>query len=187
VAESVEPLSSPAGFQSARQFIVERHGVTGWQIVRQTLAERHGFDLPDEITGGGRWLPTAWFLGALRVGRELFGPPDFHERFGWAAAEYEMSWVHRVALRFTSPMWLMEHGADYWRQMHNTGAWHTEGHKGWIRGTLRDFGVVDGEFCDSLRAWLQRACIMTGAGKAFVLERECRADGAPACIFEGTW
>ena len=85
-------------------------------------------------------------------------PPDFHERFGAAAAEYEVSWVHRIALRFTSPQWLLERGADYWSRAHSTGRWEIEGRKGWMRGTLHDFGVVDAGYCDSLRAWLLRAC-----------------------------
>jgi hypothetical protein len=38
-----------------------------------------------------------------------------------------------------------------------------------------------------LRAWIHRACLMTGASRTFVAERACRARGAEACVFEGTW
>ncbi len=181
-----EPLTYMTSFQSTRQYVIEEHGEAAWSRLRDALREQRGITLPSEFETGG-WLPTVWFTTALDVGRELFGPPDFHEKFGAAAAEYEMSWMHRVALRFTSPLWLLEHGAAYWRRAHNTGRWDVEGRKGWMRGTLHDFGVVDAGYCDSLRAWLQRACLMTGASRTFIAERSCRARGGDACVFEGTW
>ena len=98
-----------------------------------------------------------------------------------------MSWMHRVALRFKSPLWLMERGADYWSRAHSSGTWSVQGRKGWLRGELRDFAVVDAGYCDSLRAWLLRACLMTGASRTFIAERTCRARGAESCVFEGTW
>jgi hypothetical protein len=182
-----EPLTASASFQSARQFLVEGHGEVGWERVLAALRERHAIELPAEPRTGA-WLPTIWYTSTLNVARDELGPPDFHERFGWAAAEYEMSWIHRVALRFSSPLWLLEQGAAYWHRAHTTGRWQTEGRKGWLRGTLRDFGVVDAGYCDSLRAWLQRACMMTGAGRMHIVERNCRArGGGDACVFEGTW
>ena len=181
-----EPLTYTTSFLSTRQFVLEEHGAAGWARLREALRERHDLVLPDEFETGS-WLPTRWFVGALNVGRDLFGPRDFHEKFGSAAAEYEMSWMHRVALRFTTPSWLLERGAEYWQRAHTTGRWEVEGQKGWMRGTLHDFGVVDQGYCDSLRAWIQRACLMTGASRTFVAERACRARGAEACVFEGTW
>ena len=188
-----EPLTYAAPLLSLRQFVNEHHGADGWQQLQGVLAQLHGIELPSVI-GAHRWLPTRWFTASMNAGRDLFGPADFHLRFGAAAAEYEMSWVHRVALRFTSPLWLLERGAEYWGRAHDTGRWEVEGRTGFIRGTLRDFGIVDGGYCDSLRAWLTRACSMTGAGRVYVVERQCRARAAPdavgsvdGCIFEGTW
>jgi len=181
-----ESLSYTTAFQSTRQFVLERHGVDGWDRLRATMRDRHEIALPSDFSTGD-WLQTLWFTSALNVGRDLFGPPDFHEKFGWAAAEYEVSWMHRVALRFTSPLWLLERGADYWKRAHTSGRWEIDGRKGWLRGTLRDFGVVDAGYCDSLRTWMLRACLMTGASRMFIAERDCSARGAEACVFEGTW
>jgi hypothetical protein len=184
---SGEPLSYTTALQSARQFILERHGETGWNRVRDAVRAGHDIALPPGFETG-TWLPTLWFTTTLNVGRDLFGPADFHEQFGAAAAEYEMSWMHRIALRFTSPLWLLERGAEYWKRAHSTGSWHAEGRKGWVRGTLRDFGVVDAGYCDSLRTWIRRTCLMTGASRTHVVERTCRArGGGDVCIFEGTW
>jgi hypothetical protein len=181
-----EPLSYTTAFQSTRQYILEQHGETGWERVRDTMREQHGIVLPPEFETG-TWLPTLWFTKTLNVGRDLFGPADFHERFGSAAAEYEVSWMHRIALRFSSPLWLLQHGAAYWKRAHTTGHWTVEGRKGWVRGELHDFGVVDAGYCDSLRTWILRACLMTGASRTFVAERQCRARGDDVCVFEGTW
>lgn len=181
-----EPLTYATSFLSTRQFVTERYGADAWPRLCDALRERHGITLPAQLTPGG-WLPTQWFVSALNVGRDLFGPPNFHELFGAAAASYEMSWVHRIALRFTTPLWLLERGRDYWRRAHNTGWWETEGRKGWIRGTLHDFAIVDAGYCDSLRTWLRRASAMTGASRVHVVERTCRARGADVCIFEGTY
>lgn len=182
-----EPLSFTTAFQSSRQYVLEHHGEAGWARLREAIAERHAIALPPEFETG-RWYPTLWFVSTLNVARDLFGPPDLHEQFGYAAAEYEVSWVHRVALRFTTPLWLLERGAAYWRRAHSTGSWEVEGRRGWLRGTLRDFGVVDAGYCDSLRAWILRSCRMTGASRMFVVERTCRArGGGDACVFEGTW
>jgi hypothetical protein len=181
-----EPLSFVTAFQSTRQYVIELHGDAGWRRLRDTLRERHAIALPAAFEPS-TWLPTLHFTTALNVGRDLFGPPDFHERFGAASAEYEMSWVHRVALRFTSPLWMLEHGASYWKRSHSTGRWQIEGRKGFVRGALSDFGVVDANYCACLRAWILRACLMTGASRTFVAERACRAHGAAACVFEGTW
>lgn len=180
-----ESLTYATAFQSTRQFVLEQHGEAGWERLRVAMRER-GIELPATFDAGAS-LPTAWFLTALNVARDLFGPPDFHAKYGWASAEYEMSWMHRVALRFKSPLWLMERGAEYWRRAHTTGVWHVEGRKGWLRGELRDFAIVDGGYCDALRTWLLRACLMTGASRTFIAERSCRSRGADVCVFEGTW
>jgi hypothetical protein len=180
------PLTYVTAFQSTRQFVVEHHGEDGWETLRAAARERHAIELPRTFDAGTS-LPTLWFTTALNLGRDLFGPPDFHARFGRAAAEYEMSWMHRVALRFKSPVWLMERGAAYWKRAHSTGTWSIDGRNGWLRGELRDFGVVDAGYCDSLRAWLLRACLMTGASRMFIAERACRARNSDVCVFEGTW
>ena len=142
--------------------------------------------LPQPIALGS-WLPTLHLTTAFNTARDLFATPDFHTRFGTAAANYEVNWVQRLAMRFTSPQFFLERGAQHWRSRHNSGTWTYDSRPHWLRGTLRDFAVVDGGFCDMMCAWLTRACVMTGAGKAYVVERECRSKGAAACIFEGSW
>lgn len=187
-APTPEPLTFCTSFLSLRKYVEDTHGSGAFKRVREELDKRHGLALPAVITPGS-WLPTRAFAKGLGIGRELFGPDDFCARFGAAAAEYELKWVHRVVLRFTSPNWILERCEEVWRNSHTTGRWEIQGGGGkrYIKGALYDFGVVDKNCCDSLRAWVQRACAMTGADKVAVVETQCRAKGAEACVFEGSW
>ncbi len=183
----VEPAVSWAtSFLSLRQFVDETYGAGSFRRLREALKQQHDIELPQPIVLG-TWLPTLHLVTAQATAHELFGPPDFHARLGWAAAAYELTWLQRLAMRFTSPQFFLERGAQHWRGRHSSGTWTYDSRPHWIRGTLRDFAVVDAGFCAMMRAWLTHACVMTGAGKAYVVERECRAKGADACIFEGSW
>lgn len=180
------PQTFCTSFLSVRQYVEETHGAGSFKQLREGLKMEHGIELPPVIAPGS-WLPTAWFVKSLELGTELFGPPDFPERFGRKAAEYELKWVHRLVLRFTSPMWLLERGRDVWDRSHDTGRWEIVGKGNWMSGTLYDFAGASLAYCASLRTWLTRACQMTGAQSMFIKEMECKAKGDRACVFDGTW
>jgi hypothetical protein len=180
------PQTFCTSFLSLRQYVEEHHGQGSFKKLRDGLKSQFQIDLPPVIAPGS-WLPTAWYVTALGLGRDLFGPPDFCERFGRKAAEYELKWVHRVILRFTSPLWLLERGRDVWDRSHDTGRWEIVSKDRWMRGQLFDFAGSSIPYCASLRTWLIRACQMTGAQAIDIKELECRAKGAKACVFEGTW
>jgi hypothetical protein len=180
------PKTFCTSFLSVRQFVEEQYGQGSFKKLRDALKSRDGVELPPVIAPGS-WLPTAWFVRSLELGTEIFGPPDFSERFGRKAAEYELKWVHRLVLRFTSPIWLLERGRDVWERSHDTGRWEIESEGQWMRGRLYDFAGSSIAYCASLRTWLTRACQMTGAQTILINEPECRAKGAKACVFEGSW
>lgn len=181
-----EPLTFCTSFLSLRRFVEETYGAGAFQKVREGLARTHHIELP-AIIAPGAWYPTQAFASGLDVGRQIFGPPGFHEMFGAKAAEYEIHWVYRPLLRFKSPLWMLEQGATVWRKAHNTGTWTIESKDRWMRGSLRDFGLVHAGYCRSLCAWLSRACEMTGTVGLRVFHPECRVTGSAACVFEGEW
>jgi len=147
---------------------------------------RYRIELPP-IIAPGAWYPSRAFASGMDVARHEFQAPGFHDLFGAKAAEYELHWVYRPLLRFTTPVWLIEQGANVWRKAHDTGTWTIESRAGWVRGTLKDFGLVHAGSCRSLTAWLQRACEMTAARKIRIWHPQCRVDGASGCVFEGEW
>jgi hypothetical protein len=180
------PRTYCTSFLSVRQYVEEQYGAGSFKRLRDELLAKHQVELPMVITPGS-WLPTEHFVQSLATARDLWGPQDLPERFGRRAAEYEMRWVHRVILRFTSPVWLLEQGAKLWDRSHNTGRLEIEGHVRMIRGRVYDFAGSGSVYCPSLVGWLTRACQMTGAEKVKVVETDCRGRGAKYCQFEGFW
>jgi hypothetical protein len=179
------PLTSSKAFLALREYVESKYQPGAFQRVRDTLALR-GMELDRVIKPNG-WYPTQTYVTALDVARDLFGPPGFAEEYGYAAAEYEMHFFLRFLLRFTSPGWLLQKGADVWRRFHDTGTWQISGSDHKMRGVLDGFGIVHDGFCNLLTGWFRRACELTGAREVVVVHPECRARGAKSCVFEGAW
>ena len=133
------------------------------------------------------WYPTAGFVALIGAARDHYRWPRLPEAYGEAAAMQELTLFHRFILRFTSPNWLIRRGSEVWQTYHNTGSWIIEAWPNRIRGTLRDFGIVDGMYCRVLVGWFRRAGELTGARTMKVLHPHCRATGASTCVFVGEW
>jgi hypothetical protein len=132
------------------------------------------------------WYPVQPYMLALRVARELSGDDAFLERYGAFAAEYQITSFRRFILRFASPVFFLDRAGRMWDRSHDTGRWQIEGGDLWMRGTLRDFAIVDADYCRVLVAWIHRASQMTGT-RGTTTHPACRAGGAEACVFEGKW
>jgi len=133
-----------------------------------------------------RWYPLGSFIRLAHGAHDLWHEDDFYERYGAFAAQYEISAFQRVLLRFTSPTYMLDRAGRVWRRFHDTGEWQVEGHARSMRGTLRSFALVDPGYCRILTAWIHRAAEMTGV-HGEVTHPECRARGAEAEVFQGTW
>jgi hypothetical protein len=180
------PLTYCASLLNLRAFAEAGLGEGAFSAVRATLERRFGHRLPP-VLAPHAWYPTLWLCRAMDVAAEMSSDAQFYERFGAFAAGRDVRMVFRFALRFTSPLWLMERGAKEWRRAHDTGHWDVEGRDGYLRGTLHDFGVVHVGQCRSLTAWFNRAARMTGVKRLVVAHSRCRALGGGTCVFEGEW
>jgi hypothetical protein len=132
------------------------------------------------------WYPTVCFVHALHAGEAMLRDAEFYENYGAFAAEYEISAFQRFALKFTSPTYLLDRAGRMWHRFHDTGDWEVEGDRHRMKGTLRNFAIVDARYCRVVAAWIKRAGQMTGA-RGEVAHPECRARGAEACVFTGWW
>jgi hypothetical protein len=133
-----------------------------------------------------RWYPTDSYIHALHVAHDLTGDSEFYDRFGAFAADFQINAFRRLLLRFTSPAFFLDRAGRLWARSHDTGHWEVEGGNKRVRGTLRDFAVVDADYCRVLVAWIHRASELTGT-RGQTVHRECRARGDDACVFEGWW
>jgi hypothetical protein len=132
------------------------------------------------------WYPTLSFVHALHAAEGMLRDPHFYETYGAFAAEYQINAFQRFALKFSSPIYLLDRAGRMWRRFHDSGDWVVEGDRQHMKGTLRNFAVVDARYCRVVAAWIQRAGQMTGA-RGEVAHPECRARGAAACVFAGWW
>lgn len=186
-AGTAVPRTSVRPFLSLRHFLERKYGGGAWADVRRELAERHGLEV-DLVLHPKGWYATEAFARALDLGRELYGPEDFYERFGEAAAEYEINMFSRFILRFTSPGWMVAHCNDVWPLSHDTGYWTCDRERPvHLKGTLHDFGFPHEGHCRSLVGWFRRACAMTGVRDVQIDHIFCRARSGPSCIFDARW
>jgi hypothetical protein len=133
------------------------------------------------------WYPTESFVHAIETAHEIFGANDFFESYGAAAAEFEITAFQKFLLRFASPAFLMDRAGKVWSRFHDTGRWEMHGKGKQFSGTLIDFGVVSAGYCRMLTAWIRRAGQLTGSQGGDVQHPQCRAKGAPSCLFTGWW
>lgn len=181
------PKTSVRPFLSLRYFVEQRYGNGAFAQIRRELAARHGLQL-DMVLKPRGWYPTEAFVRALDLGKELFGPDDFYERYGEAAADYELRLWMRIVLRFTSPAWMVENSNHVWGRSHDTGRWTCDMERPThLKGTLHDFGLPHEGHCRSLVGWFRRACAMTGVRDVTIEHQFCRARGMTACVFDGRW
>jgi hypothetical protein len=174
-----------------REFLKKTYGADAWDRVLQTLPRQHAEAL-SVIPLAQDWLPAESMVASLVASAKLFSPDNlnwFYEEVGAHGAEYDLTFIHRFILKFTSPLWIMERGAKLWREYHNSGNWKIEHgatpHS--LVGTLSDFAVVSAPMCRTVVGFVRRAGQLTGAKNIRVEHKRCRAEGAQVCVFEGEW
>jgi hypothetical protein len=171
---------------SLQDFLEKEHGPGAFGKVLDRMSRRHaeplaGILLPVE------WYPTECLVAALDAAHKLFGPEDFHERYGMSAADYQLNHFYRFLLRFTSPGWMFDRGTRIWHTSQTSGTWQVERSERAMRGTLSAFGVINANYCRVIVGFIRRAAQITGAPEARVDHPRCRALGSPACDFVLQW
>jgi hypothetical protein len=133
------------------------------------------------------WYPTLSFVRALETAHANFGQNDFYEKYGYAAAEFEITTFQKLLLKLTSPGFLLGRAGKVWNRYHDTGAWEIHGSGKQVEAYLRDFGVVSAGYCRMLTEWMRRAGQLTGSKGGNVEHPQCRARGDDACLFKAWW
>ena len=180
------PATASIAFSTLQKFCEHQAGAGSFEKVREALLEQRGVQL-DRAFAPDAWYPTEVFLAAVDLGRDILGPANFYELYGEFGAVHEVNVLFRWVLRFTSPTFFLQRGAAMWGRFHDTGSWTIESSPKLLRGTLHDFGIVHAGYCRVVQAWMKRASLMTGARDVAVTHPSCRANGAEACVFEGSW
>ena len=183
----VTPLVRGTGLLATRAYLEKQFGP---EAIAQMLGQMPA-SLAEPIRGipiAHEWYPEESVLGLMDVAAAIHGDLVY-DQMGAFAATYDLTFIHRFLLKFTSPMWLLDRGARLWSEYHNTGKWKIE--KGptpkSLRGELEEFGIVRATFCRALTAWIARAGELTGAKDIVVAHTRCRSTASRACVWEGHW
>jgi hypothetical protein len=170
---------------SLQKFLGKHYGEPVWQKALEQLPSAEA-DALRGIVMPVNWYPTESYLRVMHAARGLVNDDAYFDRFGAFAAEFQINAFRKVLLRFTSPSFFLDRAGRLWARSHDTGTWEVEGGHKRMRGTLRDFAVVDPDYCRVLVAWIHRASQLTGT-KGRTEHPACRARGDEACVFEGGW
>jgi hypothetical protein len=133
------------------------------------------------------WYPTQSFVRALETAHATFGENDFYEKYGYAAADFEITAFQKFLLKLTSPAFLMTRAGKVWNRFHDTGEWEIQGSGKNVDAYLRNFGVVSAGYCRMLTEWMRRAGQLTGSKGGNVEHTKCRARGDEDCLFRAWW
>jgi hypothetical protein len=177
------PTTSGNSILSLSNFLAEHHGPGAFAAV---LAELPNDDLSGIIIPQ-RQYPTASYIAAVDTACRLFDPDRMPERFGEWAARNNLNSLFRFLLKFSTPAWAVSRGTRVWRTFHSTGEWETEITDRTFHGTLRDFAVVNGNYCRVVAGWIRGAGRLTGADIFGVSHARCRSSGSPVCVFTAEW
>jgi hypothetical protein len=175
------------GFYNVKSFARKRYGEVGWQKVFSTMTEDERNTLLSAIPFG--WYSLDLYVHLLKQLQHVHGAndPTLLEQVGRFSAEEDLTTIHKMFMRFANPGLLFDHSMKLWSRFQDTGVWHVErGHHRAV-GTLTDWGCADVDLCRELRGYIE-VVIAHGNGKhARVTHPKCRALGAIACEFVGTW
>lgn len=146
------------------------------------------------LTGGLmlpiRWYPLAPFPRLLRAMEAELGRGDLTlvtDRGVWAAI-HDMKTVHKVLLKLVTPNWIIDKAMRLWPNFHTSGRWeaHRESDNA-ARAFLHELGVVDEAMCATLKGWILGLLTLAGVKKMQVEHLQCRARGAPSCLYHVSW
>jgi hypothetical protein len=181
------PKSKGTNLLHMRSYVERMHGPAAWQKVLASLSgEDHA--IVSALSPSG-WYELGTQHRLLRAVDQVVGKGDLAlvPEIGRYEADQDLSTIHRLFVRFTSPAYVLEKAGEYWRRFYDTGKWEVVRGNGTATGRLEDFGLVDDAFCAYLGAYIHRMFHLAGARSGLLEHTECRARGGEACVFVGRW
>jgi hypothetical protein len=82
---------------------------------------------------------------------------------------------------------IFDQGMKLWRRFQSSGEWRVERADKRATGVLSDWGVVDEVLCRELIGYIETMLAHGNCTNVRLEHPQCRAHGAPDCVFIGTW
>ncbi|MFI5298863.1 MAG: hypothetical protein ACHREM_12265 [Polyangiales bacterium] len=180
------PNTKGTNFQSLRAFVVDKAGSEGWQRVLDSMSPEDREIVASVLAMS--WTPTELYLRAADAAAAEFAStiPNFRYAMGRAAAEHDLTLIHRAFLRLANPAFVLEKSTEYWSRFHDQGRWVITRLPNGAIATLEDW-VADEGFCTTLGAYITRMFELVGARDVHFEHTKCRVKGHSSCVFNGHW
>jgi hypothetical protein len=172
---------------ATRAYLEKKHGAGAFDRAVLLLRPEHAA-VWRAIPLAHEWYSHEAVLALDDAAASLYGP-DFYDEIGAFVADYDLNFIHRFLLKFTSPLWILDKGAKMWSEFYNSGKWSivrgTQPKS--LVGTLENFAIVSVRQCRMVTAFVRKAGELTGAHKIKVEHPQCRARGSSVCVFTAAW
>lgn len=175
------------GIHDAMLFTQERFGGAAWPALLSTMSRDDQQVLSSIVAVG--WYDLALYARLLNRLADVHGRGDLSllEELGRFGAEHDLSTMQRLFMRVVTPGFILDQTMKLWSRFQDSGTWRVERTDHRAVGTLTGWGLADAALCRELLGYIH-GMISHGKGEDVrVVHPQCRAHGASACVFVGTW
>lgn len=137
----------------------------------------------DERIIVSEWYPEEDHLELLQFLGRATGVQSFVP-MGHYLAQFELNGVYKLALHEGDAMRTLRAFVKLWPQNHDTGELELGERRGGVKYTLTDYALPSREICEIITGYIAEGIRMSIDQTVRVAHTRCRANGAPACIWE---
>ncbi len=174
---------------STVRFVTERFGPDGLTRVLARLAPEQRTTIANGVLASV-WYPFPLLIDLMRATRAEFGRevPDVVRAMGRASADYALTGIYKIFLRFGSPQFIISKASSVMKTYLSTGETRTvTSEKGHAVMEIVGFGDPAPEYCERLEGWMARTLELSGASGIRIVHDTCVTRGGDRCRFEGWW
>lgn len=174
---------------STIRYITEKFGPEGLERVLARLTPEERAPIKKGVLATV-WYPFALLLKLMREARECFGTqvPHLPREMGKASADYALTGIYSIFLRFGSPQFIVSRGTSVMKTYYSTGEMRVvTSEKGHAVMEVVGFGEPAPEFCERLEGWMHRTVELSGGTGCRLVHEKCVNRGDTLCRFEGWW
>ena len=189
MSTDLTPKSKGYTIGGAMAFVGARYGNEGRQKVLARLdPECRALAQGGFVPGG--WYPMKHQVAVYEAIDRTFGSGDFRLcwQIGQFTAEYELSTIHKMLIRFGKPEHILRISGMLWGMYYSTGKMALENVAGGSAvAILRGFNPISKALCMDIAGWMERSLELTGAKDVHIVHSTCFMDGKGECRYEGSW
>jgi predicted hydrocarbon binding protein len=136
------------------------------------------------------WYPFDAFVDLVEAADAVVGDGSLalSRTLGAHAAEVNLPTIYKLFYKVGSPEYILNKAATLWSVHHDTGsAKLVRLEPNHVEYQIHGFERPHRALCLSLQGFIEKSLELTGVDDVQVHERQCAAEGAEYCAFQGRW